>query len=114
MEIREITPPEEPQPEELLEEAGMDVPEALEEEGEPYLEGILEEEASEEGTALAREKAAREERRRRRRRMARRPRDPEMIEGQIEIWDILRSNGTLDGVTDDELAEITKKLENSL
>ena len=37
-----------------------------------------------------------------------------MIEGQIEIWDILRSNGTLDGVTDDELAEITKKLENSL
>ena len=114
VEIREITPPEEPQPEELLEEAGMDVPEALEEEGEPYLEGILEEEASEEGTALAREKAAREERRRRRRRMARRPRDPEMIEGQIEIWDILRSNGTLDGVTDDELAEITKKLENSL
>lgn len=114
VEIREITPPEEPQPEKLLEEAGMDVPEALEEEGEPYLEGILEEEASEEGTALAREKAAREERRRRRRRMARRPRDPEMIEGQIEIWDILRSNGTLDGVTDDELAEITKKLENSL
>lgn len=114
VEIREITPPEEPQPEELLEEAGMDVPEALEEEGEPYLEGTLEEEASEEGTALAREKAAREERRRRRRRMARRPRDPEMIEGQIEIWDILRSNGTLDGVTDDELAEITKKLENSL
>ena len=114
VEIREITPPEEPQPEELLEEAGMDVPEALGEEGEPYLEGTLEEEASEEGTALAREKAAREERRRRRRRMARRPRDPEMIEGQIEIWDILRSNGTLDGVTDDELAEITKKLENSL
>lgn len=114
VEIREITPPEEPQPEELLEEAGMDVPEALEEEGEPYLEGTLEEEDSEEGSALAREKAAREERRRRRRRMARRPRDPEMIEGQIEIWDILRSNGTLDGVTDDELAEITKKLENSL
>ena len=47
VEIREITPPEEPQPEELLEEAGMDVPEALEEEGEPYLEGTLEEEASE-------------------------------------------------------------------
>ena len=30
------------------------------------------------------------------------------------MWDILRANGTLDGITDDELEAITKKLEESV
>ena len=49
-----------------------------------------------------------------RRRAARRPHDPEIIEGQIEMWDILRANGTIDGITDEELESITKKLEEGL
>ena len=52
--------------------------------------------------------------RRRRRRMARKPHERNAMEGQIEMWDILRANGTLDGITDDELEAITKKLEESV
>lgn len=52
--------------------------------------------------------------RHRRRRKARRPREHYNIEGQIELWDLLRANGSLDGITDEELENITKKLENSI
>lgn len=63
---------------------------------------------------LSEEEQERIRKRRRRRRMARKPHERNAMEGQIEMWDILRANGTLDGITDDELEAITKKLEESV
>lgn len=43
----------------------------------------------------------------------RRPHNPVQIDGQAEMLESLRANGKLDGITDQELEEITKKLESS-
>ena len=99
----------------MEEEAGASDETEDEEEAEAPSEMLKPEKAAEPLEAAEAEPASEESLpQRKRRRGARRPHDPEKIEGQIEMWDILRANGAADGITDEELERITKKLEDSL